>query len=392
MAVVVGQRVRVAPSASDGVSRRALVLALEGEDKLEIEYEDTNEEAVVATAVCSALLEFEEAPAAPSDEGPVAGAERLKANGNALFKLRDATAAIECYVAALKSLQTDAPLSCGARCLVKPAGGEASVPLRSATVLALDASGADIAYEPDAVAVTAHGADVSKRLAALMRLAEAVQQDGATDGVNEASSSSSSADAASAPAASSSWFPGWWSSSSQPADKEEAEEEEEEEEEEDGVARERVAMVVHATQPALQCALLLNSAKCSLLAKAWSAALARALRAERIAAHDEAQTKLTRPMRRTALIVCARSALGMRKFGRATNYAARLLAAAPADGADANAAASKEIRTLLRDIQRSAVETKRSNRALAKALSEFVTAAMEASGQSDAAAGVPSLT
>ena len=127
--LVVGQRVRVAPSSSDGVSRRALVLALEGDAELEIEYEDTNEEAVVSTAACSALLEFEEA-SAPSDEGPVASAERLKANGNALFKLRDAAAALECYVAALKCLQGDAPLSTGARCLVKPAGGDTSVPLR----------------------------------------------------------------------------------------------------------------------------------------------------------------------------------------------------------------------------------------------------------------------
>ena len=48
---------------------------------------------------------------------------------------------------------------------------------------------------------------------------------------------------------------------------------------------------------------------------------------------------------------------------------------------NAAASAHKEARTLLRDLQRRVVEVRRSNRRLAKELSEWVQAAMEASGQ-----------
>ena len=61
MALVVGQRVRVLPDSADATARRALVLSLDGPDKLEIEFEGSgNEEAVVPAARCRALLPFEE--------------------------------------------------------------------------------------------------------------------------------------------------------------------------------------------------------------------------------------------------------------------------------------------------------------------------------------------
>ena len=60
-ALTVGQRIRVA--GDDGLTRRALLLAPDG-DAWELEYEDGGE-AVVPSARCSALLAFEEA--APDD-------------------------------------------------------------------------------------------------------------------------------------------------------------------------------------------------------------------------------------------------------------------------------------------------------------------------------------
>ena len=120
-----------------------------------------------------------------------------------------------------------------------------------------------------------------------------------------------------------------------------------------------------------------------MLVQEWPTALARAMRAERIAAHDAVEPEKTRALRRTALIVCARCHLAMSKFGKATTFAARLLAADLPPGADekAQAAATKEFKALLRDIQRRAAEVKRSNKNLAKALSAFVQEAMAASGQ-----------
>ena len=112
---------------------------------------------------------------------------------------------------------------------------------------------------------------------------------------------------------------------------------------------------------------------------------------ERLAAHDTVEPSKTRQHRRTALVVCARAQLGMSKFGKAITYAAKLIAAAP-DAADAQAAAAKEVRTLLRDIQRRAAEVKRSNKALAKSLSEFVEQAMAASESQKAEGALPSLT
>jgi hypothetical protein len=77
--------------------------------------------------------------------------------------------------------------------------------------------------------------------------------------------------------------------------------------------------------------------------------------------------------------VAARAALGMQRFGRATTYAARLLAAPPPD--DPAAAAAKEVRTLLRDIHKRAMEVKQSNKRLAKSLHSWVAAAMAESDQ-----------
>ena len=107
-----------------------------------------------------------------------------------------------------------------------------------------------------------------------------------------------------------------------------------------------------------------------------------------MAAHDLVEPDRTRTLRRTALNVCARACLGMSRFGKATTFAARLLAAEVPEDAEARAAAKKEVRTLLRDVQRRAAEVKRSNRSLAKALSEFVQSAMAASGQEDGMAAM----
>lgn len=386
-AILVGQRVRVSAASADGMSRRALVLSLDGTTHAEIEYEGGNssssEEDVVALHRCAPLLPFElSKEAGPADETPVQKAERLKAQGNALFKLRDAAAALDEYVTGLRCLQADAPLSAGSRCLLKPAGGG---PLRSALVLALDGTSCDVAYEGGGAAAREGGGDVSERLRALIRQAEAI--DDGSDPI-EAPTTAVAASGARDGGRLGSYFSrlsdalGRRLSSAAEAEVEASEAEEEEEE--DGVARERVAMVVHGSQPALQVALLLNSAKASLLAREWQTALARALRAEHVAAHDGVEPAKTASLRRTALIVCARAHLGMQRFGKATTFAARLLAAVPsaAHDADAHAQARKEARALLRDIQRRAVEVKRSNKALAKSLSEWVQAAMQESGQS----------
>ena len=127
--LVVGQRIRVAAASTEGVSRRALVLALDGASHLEIEYEGSDgEEAVVSTERCSPLLPSELVSDLADDLAPAARAERLKSLGNDLFKLRDASAALEQYVSALRCLATDAPLSAGARCLIRAAGGQGAAP------------------------------------------------------------------------------------------------------------------------------------------------------------------------------------------------------------------------------------------------------------------------
>ena len=85
--VVVGQRVRVAPPSADGVSRRALVLALDGESDVEIEYEG-GEEAVVPVASCTAVLAFEEASfVAPASGRSAARIAKLSASFTSLSSL-----------------------------------------------------------------------------------------------------------------------------------------------------------------------------------------------------------------------------------------------------------------------------------------------------------------
>ena len=378
--LVVGQRVRVAPAAPDGLARRALVLTFEGTDLVELEYEQpSGEEEVVPLSRCSALLPFEEVGFQGLD------AEALKSNGNALFKLRDASGAIECYVAGMRCLQT-APCV-GARVLVKATGNNQNSVLRSALVLSMDLDGTlDICYEPDLPQGNglSRGGAVPQRLQALLQQAEAIDSSSSHGGASGASSKkdgNNCEEAGASATAGSSWWPStvFGPRNTNPVDAQSvSSDDQSDEEEENGVARERVVLAVHGTQPSLQCALLLNSAKCSLLSNDWAVAHARALRAERIAANDAKEPSKTLQLRRTALIVAARASLGMQRFSRATTYAGHLLAApVPAEG---TTSAAKEIRTLLRDIQRRAAEVKRSNKALAKSLSTWVATAMAESG------------
>ena len=65
-----------------------------------------------------------------------------------------------------------------------------------------------------------------------------------------------------------------------------------------------------------------------------------------------------------------RAALSLQRFGSATTFAARLLSAPMPAEATAAAAASREARQLLRDIHRRVAEVRRSNKRLAKELSE----------------------
>ena len=389
----VGQRIRVLPATPDGLARRALILAFDGPDQIELEYEKAeSEEAVVPSKRCIPLLAFEAASS-------TADAEERKLNGNALFKLRDASAAIEQYVLGLRCL-SESP-SAGARCLIRPADSPSGA-VRSALVLTVEDDGrsVDLVYEPDAFGVSGVSGEggVPQRLQALLRQAEKIDDGGvaarsSSAGATKAAEEISSSAGPSEGGGKGSWWPssllGWGggggsgsgdaAATATAEEEQEEEEEEEEEQEEDGVPRERIVMTIHAKQAALQCALLLNAAKCSLLQRDWPSALARATRAERIAAHDATDRTKAKALRRTALLVAARAALGMQRFGRATTYAARLLAAPPPD--DPAAAAAKEVRTLLRDIHKRAMEVKQSNKRLAKSLHSWVAAAMAESDQ-----------
>ena len=293
----VGQRIRI--TGDDGLSKRALLMAFDGDDAYEVEYE-AGGEAVVPAAKCSALLAFEEAGGAEAD------AERFKLQGNELFKLRDAAAAIEQYVLGLRALASKA--TPGARCLIRPPEGTG--PLRSAMVLTKDANTIDVSYEADETIAQAGGKDTASRLQALLRQAETI-----SDG-SAAAASALPVPLVSAPQAAPSPPPSWLPSSSWLFSSGEEEAgalkhgggcggEEEEEEEEEGVNLDRVVLVVHGQQPMLQVALLLNAAKCSLLLQQGGAAIARASRAERIAAHDTFDPRTALLHRRTALVVCS---------------------------------------------------------------------------------------
>ena len=81
--LVVGQRIRVLATSADGLARRAMILAFDGDALLEIEYEKANgEEAVVPRGRCVPLLPAEELPADAVQQD----AEERKLLGNALFK------------------------------------------------------------------------------------------------------------------------------------------------------------------------------------------------------------------------------------------------------------------------------------------------------------------
>ena len=212
---------------------------------------------------CTRLRDTDDTPPAP------ARAEQHKQQGNQLFKLHDHAAAAEEYAAGLRALRLEARLSTGARCLVKPAEGGSK--LRGALLMVLDEDEgtADLLFE------------------ATSRPPLATLAEGLAEG-------------------------------------EEAEEEVADvDEEEDGVPVARL-IAIHPRRPALQCALSLNLARCSLLAQDWAVGLARARRAEVIAAHDSVEPLAAAPLLRTALFLSARAALGMHRFGQAASLTARL--------------------------------------------------------------------
>ena len=329
---VVGQRMRV--TADDGSKQRALVLCTM-DDKhqcgYQVEYDDGTE-AVVPVESVQPLFdwEYEAASEEVTKSDAIArhtAAERLKSQGNELFKLKDSAAALQRYMLALRELQADCRFEPGARCLVKPPEGVSGVP-RAALLLTVetDGSAADLEYEPALSGAYSGRGAVSDRLSCLLEQAAQVQ-------AGEALAASGEDEAAC-------------------------------EVEEDGVPRGRVAMLVHHEHAALQCvahsissrpqpphalisprrttkcalvlvlpttngrapfvhlprarnrcALLLNMSKCSLLQKDWGSALARAGRAERVAAHDRTDPPRTAALRRTAVVVSARAALGMQRFG-----------------------------------------------------------------------------
>ncbi|KAL1504965.1 hypothetical protein AB1Y20_008732 [Prymnesium parvum] len=345
MEAQVGRRVRLLRP--DGTRERALILcASEADETYQVELDDGTE-AVVPLSAVEQLQPFETLPP-PRANGatpPPAVAEALKAEGNALFKLRDPRAALDRYLLGLRELQADCRFEAGGRCLLKPPG-RARGAARGALLLvvAADGASADVEYEP--IGGGARGGALGARVRALLEAARRL-------GHGEA--------------------------------KEKGEEEEEEEGEEggeveeDGVARERVAMLVHPTHEELQCALLLNASKCSLLLRRWGEALARAGRAERVAAHARAGAERMGALRRTAVAVSARAALGMQRFGAATSHASRLLALPPPSDPEEAASAVKEARALVGEIHRRVGEVQRSNKRLAKELSAWVSAAMSAS-------------
>ena len=255
-------------------------------------------------------------------------------------------------------------------------------------VMTADKVSVDVVYEAEAATASSGSGNVSGRLQTLLRQAESIQDGGeVARAVPDKPPMPLPEPASPAPSSSRSWWPFSRSDASAPPSAavdggsgSSSCETEEEEDEEETVTPDRIVLIVDKERPALQMALLLNAAKCSMMLHQWAAAIARAGRAERIAAHDTVDLTKALVSRRTALAVCARAALGMQRFGLATTYAARLMAAPmPGDAAGA-AAAVREVRTLLRDIQKRTGEVRRSNRRLAKELSEWVEQAMETSG------------
>ena len=223
-----GQRVRVALG---GGSQRGLLLTI-SEATAEVELDECAEDIV---APLSALRDLEPFELCDSEDGPAAErAERWKVEGNQLFtELRDYAAAIERYLLAWRALQADARLSPGSHVLVKGPPRSENGGVRRALVLTVDAQRAEVAYEQcTASRLRAEGGGVREQLAALQRLAAAIEEEGAALGAG--------AEAA----------------------RGEGGEDEEEEVHIDRLIR------VHADLAALQMALLLNMARCSLAQKA----------------------------------------------------------------------------------------------------------------------------
>lgn len=358
-----GERIRT--RVQDGSSRRALLLCYQGK-LCEVEFEEGGEEALVPVESIQPLEAFEckaaeaeSAKAEAAETGLLEVAECRKAEGNALFKLRDYAAALERYVRGLRALHRSAPPSVGGHCIVKAARETRLISLkmsaeaasrssrspRYALVLALDTEGADVLYEdekmPEGELLASGG--ISEVVAELVERAAALG-DGLGRDEGEALSRNTI---------------------------------QEIDEEEETVELARL-VPVHPIKPALQVALLLNMARCSFATGNWASALERAARAELMASRHEASepdvsVKLL-DLRRSALIVGARAALGTRRFRGAIALAGRLLAAPlPA----APAAAVRELCSLLKEIGRRSAEVQRSNRKLSKGLSEWVQVALQ---------------
>lgn len=306
---------------ADGSRRLALVLcAFPHSDSYQIEYDDGSE-AILPASALSPLLPWESSPSPESPaplEDALALAERLKAQGNQLFALKDFASALRQYVLALKTIGADASLSPGARCLVRRGEGS-NAPPRAALVLTIDrqtveesklplysslhphsidlhlpnslpralADGGTLCleYEPSLSSslLPAHGA-LSERLVSLLSKAERMA---VGEGIGEM---------------------GYGKETEESGEQAGIVEE-------DGVPVSLVVMVIHQRAALLQCALLLNASKCSLACREWGAAAARAARAELIAAGHVGEVERAAALRRTALLVSARAALGMQRFG-----------------------------------------------------------------------------
>ena len=136
---VVGQSVRVYGRA--GFAQRALLLSLD-RTTCEVEFSgagalgEDGTESVVPLSSVHPLFEWEEGKEPATEEPADERAERFKEQGNQLFKAKDPAAALARYALALRALHGDAPLVCGARCLVKPAQGGGAA--RGALVLATE--------------------------------------------------------------------------------------------------------------------------------------------------------------------------------------------------------------------------------------------------------------
>jgi hypothetical protein len=167
---LVGRRMR-AMAGPGGLSRTVLVLCTTA-DTCEVEYDDDTEGVVPMDSLVHLLpFEYAAVDTPPLDDEsqntPHSTAERFKAQGNHLFKLRDARAALGRYACVLRVLQDDAPFAPGARCLVKPAEDHGHA--RAALLLTVEADGsaADIEYEGGAGGEK-KGGELSARLSELV--------------------------------------------------------------------------------------------------------------------------------------------------------------------------------------------------------------------------------